>query len=133
MLPRESGSTSSRVTLRSTLVGFLKWWRSMANKEPSGFLQQLRQIAGRMSSGPRGAGLGVKLLLGAGALAYGVKEATYTVEGGQRAIIFNRIGGMQMNTVLAEGCTSESPGSNIPSSTISEPNPERSHPSLEAK
>lgn len=25
------------------------------------------------------------------------------VEGGQRAIIFNRIGGMQMNTVLAEG------------------------------
>lgn len=33
---------------------------------------------GRMSAGPRGAGLGVKLLLGAGALAYGVKEATYT-------------------------------------------------------
>lgn len=25
------------------------------------------------------------------------------VEGGQRAIIFNRIGGMQMDTVLAEG------------------------------
>lgn len=43
-----------------------------------GFLQQLRQIMGRMSSGPRGAGLGVKLLIGAGALAYGVKEATYT-------------------------------------------------------
>uniref|UniRef100_A0A3B4YFP1 Prohibitin n=1 Tax=Seriola lalandi dorsalis TaxID=1841481 RepID=A0A3B4YFP1_SERLL len=67
----------------------------MANKDPG--------IAGRMSSGPRGAGLGVKLLIGAGALAYGVKEATYTVEGGQRAIIFNRIGGMQMDTVLAEG------------------------------
>uniref|UniRef100_A0A3B4Z0C5 Prohibitin n=1 Tax=Seriola lalandi dorsalis TaxID=1841481 RepID=A0A3B4Z0C5_SERLL len=75
----------------------------MANKDPGSFLQQLRQIAGRMSSGPRGAGLGVKLLIGAGALAYGVKEATYTVEGGQRAIIFNRIGGMQMDTVLAEG------------------------------
>lgn len=43
-----------------------------------GFLQQLRQIAGRMSSGPRGAGLGLKLLIGAGALAYTVKEATYT-------------------------------------------------------
>jgi len=42
------------------------------------FLQQLRQIAGRMGSGPRGLGLGVKLLIGAGALAYGVKEATYT-------------------------------------------------------
>uniref|UniRef100_A0A8C5H7G6 Prohibitin n=1 Tax=Gouania willdenowi TaxID=441366 RepID=A0A8C5H7G6_GOUWI len=56
-----------------------------------------------MSSGSRGAGIGVKLLIGAGALAYGVKEATYTVEGGQRAIIFNRIGGMQMDTVLSEG------------------------------
>ncbi|MCI4391000.1 hypothetical protein PGIGA_G00129210 [Pangasianodon gigas] len=77
---------------------------SMAGKEPGGFLQQLRQIAGRMSAGsPRGAGLGIKLLIGAGALAYGVKEATYTVEGGQRAIIFNRIGGMQTDTVLAEG------------------------------
>lgn len=43
-----------------------------------GFLQQLRQIAARMSSGPRGSGLGLKLLFGAGALAYGVKEATYT-------------------------------------------------------
>lgn len=31
-----------------------------------------------MSSGPRGAGLGVKLLIGAGAVAYGLKEAMYT-------------------------------------------------------
>lgn len=30
------------------------------------------------SSGGKGAGLGLKLLLGAGALAYGIKEATYT-------------------------------------------------------
>ncbi|KAG7265907.1 hypothetical protein CRUP_014049 [Coryphaenoides rupestris] len=76
----------------------------MANKEPGhGILQQLRQIAARMSSGPRGAGVGLKLLLGAGVLAYGVKEATFTVEGGQRAIIFNRIGGIQKDTVLAEG------------------------------
>uniref|UniRef100_A0A8C8H539 Prohibitin n=1 Tax=Oncorhynchus tshawytscha TaxID=74940 RepID=A0A8C8H539_ONCTS len=51
----------------------------------------------------QGAGIGLKLLIGAGALAYGVKEATFTVDGGQRAIIFNRIGGMQMDTVLAEG------------------------------
>uniref|UniRef100_A0A6Q2WTV6 Prohibitin n=1 Tax=Esox lucius TaxID=8010 RepID=A0A6Q2WTV6_ESOLU len=48
-------------------------------------------------------GIGLKLLIGAGALAYGVKEATFTVDGGQRAIIFNRIGGMQMDTVLSEG------------------------------
>uniref|UniRef100_A0AAZ3P0H8 Prohibitin n=1 Tax=Oncorhynchus tshawytscha TaxID=74940 RepID=A0AAZ3P0H8_ONCTS len=63
------------------------------------FRHLLRQMASRMGSGPRGAGLGFKLLIGAGALAYGVKEATYTVEGGQRAIIFNRIGGMQMDTM----------------------------------
>uniref|UniRef100_A0A8C5BMD0 Prohibitin n=1 Tax=Gadus morhua TaxID=8049 RepID=A0A8C5BMD0_GADMO len=75
----------------------------MANKEPAGFMQQLKQIAARMGSGPRGAGVGLKLLIGAGALAYGVKEATFTVEGGQRAIIFNRIGGIQKDTVLAEG------------------------------
>jgi len=31
-----------------------------------------------MSSGSRGAGIGLKILIGAGALAYGVKEATYT-------------------------------------------------------
>uniref|UniRef100_A0A8C1NAQ0 Prohibitin n=1 Tax=Cyprinus carpio TaxID=7962 RepID=A0A8C1NAQ0_CYPCA len=75
----------------------------MANKEPNRLLQNLKDLAGRMSSGSKGAGLGLKLLIGAGALAYGVKEATYTVEGGQRAIVFNRIGGMQMDTVLSEG------------------------------
>lgn len=42
------------------------------------FLQHLRDFVGRMSSGPRGAGVGVKLLIGAGVLAYGIKEATYT-------------------------------------------------------
>lgn len=41
-------------------------------------LQNLKDLAGRMSSGSKGAGLGLKLLIGAGALAYGVKEATYT-------------------------------------------------------
>ncbi|KAJ4919477.1 hypothetical protein JOQ06_022887, partial [Pogonophryne albipinna] len=75
----------------------------MANQEPANFMQQLRQIAARMSSGPKGLGVGLKLLIGAGALAYGVREATFTVEGGQRAIIFNRVGGIQMDTVLAEG------------------------------
>ncbi|XP_026869376.1 prohibitin-2b [Electrophorus electricus] len=75
----------------------------MANKDPNGFLQHLRDIANRLSSGSRGVGIGLKLLVGAGALAYGIREATYTVEGGQRAVIFNRIGGMQMDTVLSEG------------------------------
>ncbi|XP_061878968.1 prohibitin-2-like isoform X1 [Entelurus aequoreus] len=75
----------------------------MASKDPGGFLQQLRQIALRMAMGPKGMGSGAKLLAVAGALAYGVKEAMYTVEGGQRAVIFSRLGGMQMDTVLTEG------------------------------
>ncbi|XP_053492011.1 prohibitin-2b [Ictalurus furcatus] len=78
------------------------WENYSGNKEPN-FLQHLREFAGRMSSGPRGAGIGLKLLICAGALAYGIKEATYTVEGSQRAIIFNRIGGMQLDTVLSVG------------------------------
>ncbi|KAL3055747.1 hypothetical protein OYC64_018435 [Pagothenia borchgrevinki] len=75
----------------------------MATPDPENFMKQMGQMAGRMSSGPKGLGIGLKLLLGAGALAYGVREATFTVEGGQRAIIFNRVGGMQMDTVLSEG------------------------------
>ncbi|KAF3857712.1 hypothetical protein F7725_010913 [Dissostichus mawsoni] len=79
---------------------------SMANQDPANFMQQLRQIAARMSSGPKGLGVGLKLLIGAGALAYGVKEATFTVEGGQRAIIFNRVGGCRWTRSSLKDCTS---------------------------
>ncbi|KAL6032321.1 hypothetical protein STEG23_026277 [Scotinomys teguina] len=48
-------------------------------------------------------GTALKLLLGAGAVAYGVRESVFTVEGGHRAIFFNRIGGVQQDTILAEG------------------------------
>ncbi|XP_064415039.1 prohibitin-2 [Latimeria chalumnae] len=65
--------------------------------------QNLKDLAGRMSSGPRGMGTALKLLLGAGAVAYAVKESVYTVEGGHRAIVFNRIGGVQPDTIHAEG------------------------------
>lgn len=65
--------------------------------------QNLKDLAGRLPSGPRGMGTALKLLLGAGAVAYGVRESVFTVEGGQRAIFFNRIGGVQQDTVLAEG------------------------------
>lgn len=65
--------------------------------------QNLKDLAGRLPSGPRGMGTALKLLLGAGAVAYGVRESVFTVEGGQRAIFFNRIGGVQPDTVLAEG------------------------------
>ncbi|XP_044535730.1 prohibitin-2 isoform X2 [Gracilinanus agilis] len=65
--------------------------------------QNLKDFAGRLPAGPRGMGTALKLLLGAGAVAYGVRESVFTVEGGQRAIFFNRIGGVQQDTILAEG------------------------------
>ncbi|KAI2564140.1 PHB2 isoform 11, partial [Pan troglodytes] len=65
--------------------------------------QNLKDLAGRLPAGPRGMGTALKLLLGAGAVAYGVRESVFTVEGGHRAIFFNRIGGVQQDTILAEG------------------------------
>ncbi|XP_063291271.1 prohibitin-2 isoform X1 [Pelobates fuscus] len=65
--------------------------------------QNLKDFAGRLPAGPRGMGTALKLLLGAGAAAYAVKESVFTVEGGQRAIFFNRIGGVQKDIILAEG------------------------------
>ena len=41
--------------------------------------QQLGDFAKRFGSGaPKGVGLGLKLLIGAGALGYGIKESIYT-------------------------------------------------------
>uniref|UniRef100_A0A8D0E1G1 Prohibitin n=2 Tax=Salvator merianae TaxID=96440 RepID=A0A8D0E1G1_SALMN len=65
--------------------------------------QGLKDLAGRLPTGPRGMGTALKLLLGAGAAAYGIRESVFTVEGGQRAIFFNRIGGVQQDTILSEG------------------------------
>ncbi|XP_018408683.1 PREDICTED: prohibitin-2 [Nanorana parkeri] len=65
--------------------------------------QNLKDIAGRFSGGPPGMRIGLKLLLGAGALAFGIRESVFTVDGGQRAIFFNRIGGVQKDVILAEG------------------------------
>ncbi|XP_077998109.1 prohibitin-2-like [Glandiceps talaboti] len=64
--------------------------------------QKLGDILGRMGKGPAGLGLGVKLLIAGGITAYGISEAMYTVEGGHRAILFNRVGGLQKD-ILAEG------------------------------
>ncbi|CAB0018179.1 unnamed protein product [Nesidiocoris tenuis] len=63
---------------------------------------KLNDLAGRFSQNPKGVGIGLKLLAAAGALAYGVGQSMYTVEGGHRAIIFSRIGGIQKD-VFAEG------------------------------
>ncbi|XP_015776164.1 PREDICTED: prohibitin-2-like [Acropora digitifera] len=60
------------------------------------------EFAGRMGKAPKGVGTGLKLLAAAAAVAYGVKESIYTVDGGHRAIIFSRIGGIQ-NNIYTEG------------------------------
>jgi len=63
---------------------------------------KLNDLAGRMGKAPKGLGAGVKLLAAAVAGAYGLQQSMYTVDGGHRAIMFNRIGGIQ-NYALAEG------------------------------
>jgi prohibitin 2 len=63
---------------------------------------KLNDWAGRLGKNPRGLGLGLKLLAFAGAGMYGISQSMYTVEGGQRAIIFNRIGGVG-NDIFTEG------------------------------
>ncbi|CAF2027117.1 unnamed protein product [Rotaria magnacalcarata] len=66
--------------------------------------EKLNDFASRLSQGaPKGLGLGVKLLVGASAAVYGVYRSMFTVEGGYRAIIFNRIGGVDLNTIHSEG------------------------------
>lgn len=42
--------------------------------------QNLKDLAGRLPAGPRGVGTALKLLLGAGALAYGVRESVFIGE-----------------------------------------------------
>lgn len=63
---------------------------------------KLNDILGRMGKGPKGLGIGVKLMALAGAAAYGLQQSLYTVEGGHRAIIFSRLGGIQRE-IYAEG------------------------------
>jgi len=63
---------------------------------------KLNDLAGRMGKAPKGLGAGVKLLAAAAAGAYGLQQSMYTVEGGHRAIMFNRIGGIQ-DYAMTEG------------------------------
>jgi len=55
-----------------------------------------------LSKIPAGGEAGIGALIGLGALAYAGKESFYTVDGGHRAIIFSRLGGIQ-NEVYSEG------------------------------
>jgi len=65
---------------------------------------QFKNMAGRMAQGgaPKGVALGAKLLLAAGGLGYAASQSVYTVDGGHRAIIFSRLGGVK-DDVYAEG------------------------------
>ncbi|XP_042225489.1 prohibitin-2-like [Homarus americanus] len=63
---------------------------------------KLNDLAGRIGKGPKGLGTGLKLLAVAGAAAYGLSQSMYTVEGGHRAIIFSRLGGIQPD-IYSEG------------------------------
>jgi len=65
---------------------------------------KLNDFAKQMGKGgaPKGLGLGAKLLAAGAAALYGLQQSMYTVEGGHRAIIFSRLGGIQ-DDVMAEG------------------------------
>uniref|UniRef100_A0A8D0H2P5 Prohibitin n=1 Tax=Sphenodon punctatus TaxID=8508 RepID=A0A8D0H2P5_SPHPU len=65
--------------------------------------QGLKDFAGHLPVDPCRMGTALKLLPGAGAIAYGFCESVFTVEGGQRAIFFNHIGGVQQDAIMAEG------------------------------
>lgn len=62
----------------------------------------LNDLAGRIQKGGRGAGIGAGFLAAAGSIAYGLYQSMYTVDGGHRAIIFSRIGGIQKD-IYSEG------------------------------
>ncbi|KAG8330220.1 Prohibitin-2, subunit of the prohibitin complex (Phb1p-Phb2p) [Homalodisca vitripennis] len=59
-------------------------------------------MANRLGNNPKGLGTGLKILAAAGAAVYGISQSMFTVEGGHRAIIFSRLGGIQ-NDIYTEG------------------------------
>jgi len=63
---------------------------------------KLNDLAGRMGKAPKGLGLGVKVMAVGAAAMYGAQQSMYTVDGGHRAIMFNRLGGIQ-NYSMTEG------------------------------
>ncbi|XP_046616898.1 prohibitin-2 isoform X1 [Neodiprion virginianus] len=63
---------------------------------------KLNELAGKFGKAPNGLSPGLKLLAVAGAAMYGVTQSMYTVDGGHRAIIFSRLGGIQKD-IMTEG------------------------------
>jgi len=56
---------------------------------------KLNDLANKMGKSPKGLGVGVKLLAAGAAAAYGLQQSMFTVDGGHRSIMFNRLGGIQ--------------------------------------
>lgn len=64
---------------------------------------KLNDLANKFGKGgPPGLGIGLKVLAVGAAAVYGLSQAMYTVDGGHRAIIFSRVGGVQKE-IFAEG------------------------------
>ncbi|XP_011503845.1 PREDICTED: prohibitin-2 [Ceratosolen solmsi marchali] len=63
---------------------------------------KLNDFANRFGKGPNGLNAGIKVLTMAGLATYGVSQSMYTVDGGHRAIIFSRLGGVQKD-IMTEG------------------------------
>lgn len=63
---------------------------------------KMTDMANRLMKGGRGASVGLGIAAAMGGVAYGLFQSMYTVEGGHRAIIFNRIGGIQPD-IFREG------------------------------
>jgi prohibitin 2 len=66
----------------------------MANK--------VNDLFSRLGRNPSVLNTGIKLLLAAGGLGYAATQSVFTVDGGHRAIIFSRIGGIKKN-IYSEG------------------------------
>ncbi|CAG0912912.1 unnamed protein product [Notodromas monacha] len=63
---------------------------------------KMNDFVNRFGKTPRGLGVGVKLLATAGAAVYGISQSIFTVDGGHRAVMFNRIGGVS-DLTFSEG------------------------------
>lgn len=64
---------------------------------------KLNDIANKLGrGGPPGLTTGLKVLAAVGVAAYGVNQSLYTVDGGHRAIIYSRLGGIQQS-IFSEG------------------------------
>ncbi|XP_014771498.1 prohibitin-2 [Octopus bimaculoides] len=64
--------------------------------------KKLADMLNRFRGGSKPLTAGLSLFAMAGGLAYGISQSIYTVDGGHRAIIFSRIGGIKKD-IYAEG------------------------------